>query len=355
MRYGAIKTLITDNGSNYRSKLMAEVNRLLGVEQRFTSPLNPRSNGLCERTNGVITKCIANYIRQNREWDHWLPAITHAINTSVQKTTGKTPFELLYGFPARIAIDNELSLSSPAHEVQRMRDIITKVRKDVELRIQKSQEITASHANLSRREYKFDVGSLVWLKRPFHEDVGKKFRFPYIGPFRLLKYTTDVTVKLEDQRTETQERFKIRSSHVRDLKKYYERDEYLKMETQGPEQGDIQPIDNLTDCSLDETASLIARKLPVQVQIDEVEEDIASTPDMNSECISEIGGVVSETSRSDQSPIGSHEQDDDITTSEPASPFVGEISDMESDISAPVRPQRTRKAVNKYTSIDFRK
>ena len=49
-RHGiVIQRLLTDNGNCYRSKLFAETRRSLGIQQSFTRPYRPQTNGKAER------------------------------------------------------------------------------------------------------------------------------------------------------------------------------------------------------------------------------------------------------------------------------------------------------------------
>ena len=51
---GFPKDILSDRGSQFTSELMEEVCRLVSVKQLFTTPYNPKCNGLCE---GVLKAC----------------------------------------------------------------------------------------------------------------------------------------------------------------------------------------------------------------------------------------------------------------------------------------------------------
>jgi transposase InsO family protein len=53
-RVGFLTEMLSDRGSQFTSDMMREVNRLVSVKQLFTTPYNPKCNGLCERMNGVL-------------------------------------------------------------------------------------------------------------------------------------------------------------------------------------------------------------------------------------------------------------------------------------------------------------
>ena len=50
--------ILSDEGSQFTSDLMKEVCRLISLKQLFTTPYNPKCNGLCERMNGVLKSML---------------------------------------------------------------------------------------------------------------------------------------------------------------------------------------------------------------------------------------------------------------------------------------------------------
>ena len=49
-RYGVSQILLSDRGSNFVSKLMQSICKLLGVKRIMSSPRHPQANGLCRKT-----------------------------------------------------------------------------------------------------------------------------------------------------------------------------------------------------------------------------------------------------------------------------------------------------------------
>ncbi|RWS01956.1 pol polyprotein-like protein [Dinothrombium tinctorium] len=83
LRYSALDTLISDNGVQFRSNVIKELNALLNAQHKFTTPYNPSTAGLVERTNKQIIQLIRSYVETDiTNWDLVLPYITHLYNTS---------------------------------------------------------------------------------------------------------------------------------------------------------------------------------------------------------------------------------------------------------------------------------
>ena len=93
---------MSDRGAQFTSGLMGEVSRLIRVKQLFTTPYNPKCNGLCERVNGVLKSMLRKMCQERPcDGDRYLPAVLFAYREVPQASTGFSPFELLYGHTVR--------------------------------------------------------------------------------------------------------------------------------------------------------------------------------------------------------------------------------------------------------------
>lgn len=82
-RYGASKVLISDNGKCFISEMVAEVNRILAVEHRFTTAYHPQTNGQVEVYNRTLSNMLSHVIADNqRDWDKFIPFCQLAHNSS---------------------------------------------------------------------------------------------------------------------------------------------------------------------------------------------------------------------------------------------------------------------------------
>ena len=94
--------MLSDRGTQFTSDMMKDVSRLVSTKQLFTTPYNPRCNGLCERINGVLKSMLKKMCQERpKDWDRCLPAIHFAYGEVPQSSTGFSPFELLYGRTVR--------------------------------------------------------------------------------------------------------------------------------------------------------------------------------------------------------------------------------------------------------------
>ncbi|KAK3750995.1 hypothetical protein QZH41_007605 [Actinostola sp. cb2023] len=69
-RFGVPRQLHSDQGTNFESKVMAEVCRLLDIEKTRTTPLHPESDGQVERFNRRLKEMLRGKIKDDQsDWD----------------------------------------------------------------------------------------------------------------------------------------------------------------------------------------------------------------------------------------------------------------------------------------------
>jgi transposase InsO family protein len=106
--HGQPKSLVTDCGTEFLSKVFKEVCKLLNISQTSTTPYHPQSNGSLERSHRTLGEYLRNYSGKNpQNWDVHVPYAMYCHNSSVHTSTGFQPHEIVYGYP--LSIPNSLS------------------------------------------------------------------------------------------------------------------------------------------------------------------------------------------------------------------------------------------------------
>ena len=97
-RMGIPKEILTDQGSNFTSKLLAELYNMLQVRAIRTTPYHPQTDGLVERFNQTLKAMLRRMVnKEGKDWDRLLPFLLFAYREVPQASTGFSPFELLFG------------------------------------------------------------------------------------------------------------------------------------------------------------------------------------------------------------------------------------------------------------------
>lgn len=100
--FGIPETILYDQGHYLCSSIIKELNKLFKIRHMFSTPYHPQTN---------LKDYIKHYINQNQDnWDEYVNlALFVTYNTHVHKSTGYTPYELIFGHKAYIPN----SLTSP--------------------------------------------------------------------------------------------------------------------------------------------------------------------------------------------------------------------------------------------------
>ena len=87
-----------------------EVCKLLNIKKVSTSGYHPQTDGLVEHFNCTLPHMIAKCAQKNgSDWDKHLPFLLSAYRTTIQDSTRKSPFYLLYGRDPRLPTDSVLN------------------------------------------------------------------------------------------------------------------------------------------------------------------------------------------------------------------------------------------------------
>ena len=105
-RFSLPEQLHSDQGRLFKSLLISEMCKLLQIHKSRTTPYHPQGDGLVERFNRTLLDMLSTNIKDHQgTWEDHIRAVCMAYNTSVQPTTGFTPFYLMFGRQARIPVD----------------------------------------------------------------------------------------------------------------------------------------------------------------------------------------------------------------------------------------------------------
>ena len=109
-RYGIPHSIITDNGSNFIVDEVKNWCANLGIKLDYASVYHPQTNGQVKQANGLIMSSIKpRPVRSLRESDkHWveeLNSVLWGLRTTPNRTTGYTPFFMVYGVEAIFPYD----------------------------------------------------------------------------------------------------------------------------------------------------------------------------------------------------------------------------------------------------------
>jgi len=221
-RHGVPKEVNTDRGSIFTCEMTDQITKKLGVNHLHSTAFHPESQGLVEKRHSTLNSCITMYVETNQKnWDLFLPHITFALNTSIQKTTQFTPFFLVYGREAMMPLEAGLVPDSEFPSVEEMIDHIQQARLLAGLRIEEAQDKYAEYHNKKRMEISFEIGDKVLVRKiKRRKGCSPKLMHYYYGPYTVVQKVSEVNYIVEAQKKNSARRETV---HVEKMKLYFER------------------------------------------------------------------------------------------------------------------------------------
>ena len=98
--YGPPRSVLTDNGTQFASRFLLEVYRILGIKGVFTATYHPQTNGQPERYNSTLLSALRKFVGEHpKTWDRYAEALLFGYNSHVHDVTGLAPFDLVVSRP----------------------------------------------------------------------------------------------------------------------------------------------------------------------------------------------------------------------------------------------------------------
>ncbi|KXZ49774.1 hypothetical protein GPECTOR_19g225 [Gonium pectorale] len=100
-RFSAPAEVVSDGGTKFQGAFAALLEQCF-IDHRVTSPNHPQANGAAERVVQICKRALLKYCAEQgttAAWVDYLPWILLGYRCSAQASTGKSPFELMYGAP----------------------------------------------------------------------------------------------------------------------------------------------------------------------------------------------------------------------------------------------------------------
>ncbi|XP_073668194.1 uncharacterized protein [Paramisgurnus dabryanus] len=267
-RVGIPEEILTDQGTNFTSKLMGQLNRQLGIKAIRTTPYHPQTDGLVERFNQTLKNMLKKFVNDTgKDWDKWLPFVLFAYREVPQASTGFSPFELLYGWQVQGPLDllrkGWEGTTSGAEEkgivqyVLEMRDRLERYREEAKENLQEAQKKQKLWYDKYARKREFLPGQKVLLLLP---TSANKLLTKWQGPYSVIRKMGPVTYEIHHpDKGKTKQTY-----HVNLLKEW--------REPAGKEAAETSLMVQEVDCVEEEPAESIAKRGASVVDLSHLED-----------------------------------------------------------------------------------
>jgi len=176
--------LVSDRGTSFTSKEFEEFMSEMNVRHVKVATGSPQANGQVERYNRVLAPTLGK-LYTGKDWHKSLGEIEFAINNTVNRTTGKTPSELLYGVNQRGHVVDALKEFVLEQDEGRIRDL-SEIRKGAAKKTDEARVNNERCANRKRKAAReYAEGDLIVVKN--FEAAGGKLVPSYRGPYCVVR------------------------------------------------------------------------------------------------------------------------------------------------------------------------
>ena len=112
VHYGLPKKILTDQGQNFESQLVADLCKLKGTQKVQTTPYHLQTNGQCERFNSTLINMLGTLPKEKKsEWKNCIGTLVHAYNCTRNSATRFSPYFLKFGRQPHLPINATLGLA----------------------------------------------------------------------------------------------------------------------------------------------------------------------------------------------------------------------------------------------------
>jgi hypothetical protein len=199
------KAITVDNGTQFDAEAFKEFCEQIGTKIHFASVRHSESNGLIERANGIIMTGIMKLIfnQPRGKWPDELIKVVWSHNTTISRSTGFTPFKLLFGdeaiTPEEAKVGSIRKMASADDEVDCSvaKDAIEGIRLQAVENINKYQAETIKWRDRKVWLKNIKPGHLV-LRRVANPDTVGKLQLKWEGPFLVVSSSRPGSYRLKD-------------------------------------------------------------------------------------------------------------------------------------------------------------
>ncbi|PAA74169.1 hypothetical protein BOX15_Mlig001265g14 [Macrostomum lignano] len=202
--HGCPRVLHSDQGRNFESGIVRKLCELLGVKKTRTSAYHPSGNGQVERFNGFLKNSLRTYLVQKGQnaWEEYLPSALMAYRSTVQASTGYTPYYMLHG--------QEMPLGFEPEDLRRKTDSCPLFVQEIKQNLLHAHERIREGRETVQRRQKMNYdrkvkgkaiqkGDSVLLYYPCLEMGEKsKFHINWRGPVKVLEKLSDALYRVQD-------------------------------------------------------------------------------------------------------------------------------------------------------------
>lgn len=201
--YGPMKRIQTDAGTEYKNELLAELCRLLKVDQKFATAYHHQTMGCVERNHRGFNEYIRIYLEgYMSDWDTYLGYFTFAYN--IQKSSALkekySPYELVFSKRPNVLKD---ILNGRIEPINNIENFVQEARFRLQTAHRTAVQLVEKLKCTNKKYYDKNSNPLVVKKGQLvkiAKEPYNKFKPIYDGPFEVLDIEpSNLVVKIKNK------------------------------------------------------------------------------------------------------------------------------------------------------------
>jgi hypothetical protein len=186
--HGLPRSIVSDQDTKFIGHFWRTLWKKLGTDLAFSFSYHPQTDGQTEVVNRSLGDLLRSLVTEHHSsWDQILPQAEFAYNDSVNRSTGKSPFHILYGTQLRGV--SELRESEQAEtsstRAEEFAEVMKELHAGVKQRLQKSNQEYKRRTDQRKRQLQLKVRDMVLAhlrKERFPRGTYNKLKMKKIGP-----------------------------------------------------------------------------------------------------------------------------------------------------------------------------
>lgn len=185
--HGLPDDIVSDRGPTFASKFWRCLCDSLGIKTKLSTAYHPQTDGQTEIVNASVEIYLRAFVDHlQHDWVDWLPTAQFSHNSARHTSTGKSPFELVYGFNPRsdLTMPSDTVVPAATGHLTALQSAQESARRSLTFAQQRSK----SYADLRRKQAPtFRVGDQVLLRRDHlpSDRPSRALDHLYLGPFSI--------------------------------------------------------------------------------------------------------------------------------------------------------------------------
>lgn len=161
--HGTPKTITSDRGNIFISKLTQEMNSSLGIKTQASTAYHPQTDGQSEITNKAVEHFIRHFMSYKQDnWKSLLPLAEFSYNNNLHLSIGMSPFRANYGHDVSFTgtQNEEQKLPAVNELIEQINEIQEKLREAMKI---SQDEMKRQFDRKVLNAPEWQRGNLVWL------------------------------------------------------------------------------------------------------------------------------------------------------------------------------------------------